>query len=62
MRTREEFKKKYCIKSGITIRYFDKHFVVLHCGCNTDTCSGFIVVNNDKESIKRHKKLYGVKD
>ncbi len=62
MRTREDFKKDYCKKLGITPRYFDKRFVILHCSCEDDTCSGWAVVANDKESIKRHKKLYEVKD
>jgi hypothetical protein len=62
MRTRGEFKKEYCERSGITTRFFDKRLVVMHCSCDADNCDGWSVISNDRESIKRHKDLYGVKD
>jgi hypothetical protein len=58
--TKEEFKERYCKRSGITKRFFDKRFVVLKCVCDYSECPGWAVVNNDKESIKRHKNLYGL--
>lgn len=60
--SREEFKKEYCNKIGMTIRSFDKGFIVMQCSCNSDTCSGWAVVSNNKSNIKRHKSLYKVED
>lgn len=60
--TKEEFKQKYSKKSGTTVRNFDKNFVVMKCTCNISDCPGWMVVNNDKDSVKRHKRLYGVGD
>lgn len=57
MRTKEEFKKEYCNKIGITERFFDKKYVVMGCSCVKGECPGLVVVNNDKESVKRHERL-----
>lgn len=59
--TKEEFKKQYCKKSGMTVRSFDKEFVVMECPCGAKDCPKFIVLHNDKGSIKRYERLYKIK-
>ena len=53
-----EFKKWYCYKSGITENFFNEHFVVLPCSCDSDDCEGWAVVGNSEIEIKIHSELY----
>lgn len=57
----EKFKQDYCEESKISVKFFDKHFVVLPCNCGNKDCPKWAVVVNDKNSIRRHKVFYGVK-
>ena len=56
--TKEEFKKWYCYKSGITQDFFDKHLIVLSCNCDANSCDGWAAVGNSKLEIKIHNELY----
>jgi hypothetical protein len=55
---KEEFKRWYCNRSGITEAFFNEHFVVLPCQCNFDGCEGWAAVSNTPLSIKIHNDLY----
>lgn len=55
--TREELKKKYCKKLRITEKSFDKGYKIMTCSCNNDECLGLVVIDNNKENIKRHERM-----
>lgn len=56
--TKEEFKKEYCAKSGITWDELSKTQIVLPCSCNYEDCKGWAMVSNEPLNIKAHMDLY----
>jgi hypothetical protein len=55
---KDEFKKWYCYRSGITEEFFDEHFIILPCKCDSNECKGWATVNNNPFSIKIYNDLY----
>lgn len=60
--TKEEFKKQYCKKSRMTVRGFDKDFVIMECPCEAKDCPKFIVLSKAKGAVKRYERLYKIKN
>ncbi|MEK4907321.1 hypothetical protein [Niallia sp. FSL M8-0099] len=58
--TIEEFEKRYCERSAITIDEYhnDYNLITLPCSCEKEGCEGWAAVNNLPVSIKAHKSLY----
>jgi hypothetical protein len=57
---KEEFEKRYCERSGITIDEYHNGYnlITLPCHCGQENCEGWAAVDNRKTAIKAHKDLY----
>lgn len=60
--TDEEFEKRYCENSGITIDEYHGalNLITLPCNCDADNCEGWAAIDNTPQAIKTHKTLYTV--
>lgn len=56
--SKEEFEKKYCEDSDITLQEYKENFITLRCNCGEQNCLGWACVCNDKLAIKNHMRLY----
>lgn len=56
--TKEEFEKRYCERSEITIEEYREYEVTLHCHCGQGGCDGWAAVSNTPITIKAHNDLY----
>lgn len=56
--TAEEFEKRYCSLSRITIEQYRKWRVTLPCECDDSGCEGWASIQNDPDAIAAHKRFY----
>ena len=56
--SKEEFEKRYCERSEISIEDYHEYEVTLPCDCGEDGCEGWAAVSDNPISIKAHKDLY----
>lgn len=58
--TKDEFEKRYCERSEITIDEYhnDYNLITLPCNCGDQSCDGWAAVDNRPIAIKAHKDLY----
>jgi hypothetical protein len=58
--TKEEFEKRYCERSKITIEeyYNDYNLITVPCNCGITGCYGWAAVTNSPSALKAHKDFY----
>jgi hypothetical protein len=58
MISKEEFEKRYCENSDITLEEYLKYEITLPCACNYEKCEGWVAVSRNIPSIDAHMELY----
>ncbi|WP_195618684.1 hypothetical protein [Clostridium paraputrificum] len=60
--SKEEFEKRYCKESDLTLEEYHNNFVTLPCSCEYEYCEGWACVENNPLIIKLHKRANGIGD